>query len=240
MARRLFRNPWHLAATTRCLSLAKEIADMRTAIRGIGIVGGFGCGVDKLNSALISGENTIQTIRVKANGRKTEMPVFLCDTTALEGFIHKRALRRVDHYSSMAVLGSYLALEDAGMLQINHQKTAVVIATGYGATRTTFSFLDSIFADGDACASPTLFSNSVHNAAAAHISILLKARGPSLTVSQFEMSVPSALLAASQLLQGKDADGVIFGAVDEYCDVLGYCWERFFGPVRRPGIRPLD
>ena len=213
---------------------------MRTAIRGIGIVGGFGCGVDKLNSALISGENTIQTIRVKANGRKTEMPVFLCDTTALEGFIHKRALRRVDHYSSMAVLGSYLALEDAGMLQINHQKMAVVIATGYGATRTTFSFLDSIFADGDACASPTLFANSVHNAAAAHISILLKASGPNLTVSQFELSVPSALLSACQWLEGRQIDAVLFGGVDEYCDVLGYSWQRFFGSNQNPCIEPLN
>ena len=181
-----------------------------------------------LPNKLISGENTIQTIRVEANGRKMDMPVFLCDTSALEGFIHKKALRRVDHYSSMAVLGSYLALEDAGMLQINHQKMAVVIATGYGATRTTFSFLDSIFADGDACASPTLFANSVHNAAAAHISILLKARGPNLTVSQFELSVPSALLSACQWLEGRQIDAVLFGGVDEYCDVLGYSWQRFW------------
>ena len=213
---------------------------MRTAIRGIGIVGGFGCGVDKLHRALISGESTPKTKRVKANGRKIDMPVFLCDTTPLEGFVQKRALRRVDHYSSMAVLGSCLALEDAGMLQNNHQKTAVVIATGYGATRTTFSFLDSILADGDTCASPTLFSNSVHNAAAAHVSILLKASGPNLTVSQFELSVPSALLSICQWLEDRQIDAVLFGGVDEYCDVLGYSWQRFFGSEPNAGIEPLN
>ena len=213
---------------------------MRTAIRGIGVVGGFGCGADKLHSALISRQNTPQTVRVKANGREIDMPVFLCDTTPLEGFIRKRALRRVDHYSSMAVLGSYLALEDAGMPQNNHQKMAVVIATGYGATRTTFSFLDSIFADGDACASPTLFSNSVHNAAAAHIAILLKASGPNLTVSQFELSVPSALLSACRWLEDKQIDAVLFGGVDEYCDVLGYSWQRFFGSTQNTCIEPLN
>ena len=213
---------------------------MRTAIRGIGVVGGFGCGADKLHSALISRQNTPQTVRVKANGREIDMPVFLCDTTPLEGFVHKKALRRVDHYSSMAVLGSYLALEDAGMLQNNHQRMAVVIATGYGATRTTFSFLDSIFADGDACASPTLFSNSVHNAAAAHIAILLKASGPNLTVSQFELSVPSALLSACQWLEDRQIDAVLFGGVDEYCDVLGYSWQRFFGSTQNTCIEPLN
>jgi 3-oxoacyl-[acyl-carrier-protein] synthase II len=213
---------------------------MRTAIRGIGIAGGFGCGVDKLQQALISGETTPKTIPVEANGRKIDMPVFLCNTTPLEGFVNKRALRRVDHYSSMAVLGSYLALEDAGMLQNNHHRMAVVIATGYGATRTTFSFLDSIIADGDTCASPTLFSNSVHNAAAAHVSIILKANGPNLTVSQFELSVPSALLSACQWLEDGQIDAVLFGGVDEYCDVLGYSWQRFFGSNQNPSIEPLN
>ena len=213
---------------------------MRTAIRGIGIAGGFGCGVDKLHRALVSGESTPKTIRVEANGRKVGMPVFLCDTTPLEGLIHKRTLRRVDHYSSMAVLGSYLALEDADMLQNNHQRMAVVLATGYGATRTTFSFLDTIFADGDPCASPTLFANSVHNAAAAHVSILLKASGPNLTVSQFELSVPSALLSACQWLEDRQIDALLFGGVDEYCDVLGYSWQRFFGSNQNPSIEPLN
>ena len=220
--------------------MAKEISDMRTAIRGIGIVGGFGCGVDKLHRTIISGESAPKTIRVKAKGGKIDMPVFLCDTTPLEGFIQKRALRRVDHYSSMAVLGSCLALKDAGMLQNSHQKMAVVIATGYGATRTTFSFLDSIMADGDTCASPTMFSNSVHNAAAAHVSILLKASGPNLTVSQFELSVPSALLSTCQWLEDRQIDAVLFGGVDEYCDVLGYSWQRFFGSKQKAGIEPLN
>ena len=188
---------------------------MRIAIQGIGVAGGFGCGAVPLRRALLSGESKPQNILLEAESHNHEFPVYLCDTSRLADFVNKRALRRVDHFSRMAVLASVLALEDAGMLQEDHQNFAVVVASGYGATRTTFSFLDSAIDDGDACASPTLFSNSVHNAAAAHISILLKANGPNVTVSQFEMSVPSALLAASQLLQRKDADGVIFGAVDE-------------------------
>jgi 3-oxoacyl-[acyl-carrier-protein] synthase II len=213
---------------------------MRIAIQGIGVAGGFGCGADQLRRALLSGESKPQNILLEAESHNFEFPAYLCDTSRLADFVNKRALRRVDHFSRMAVLASVLALQDAGMLQEDHQNFAVVVASGYGATRTTFSFLDSAIDDGDACASPTLFSNSVHNAAAAHISILLKARGPNVTVSQFEMSVPSALLAAGQLLQEKDVGGVIFGAVDEYCNVLGYCWERFFGSDHRAGMRPLD
>jgi 3-oxoacyl-[acyl-carrier-protein] synthase II len=213
---------------------------MRAAIRGIGVVGGFGSGIKKLEYALVCGQRTLKLTRLSINKQSIEIPAYLSDTSALETFIHKKNLRRVDHFSRLAALGAFLSLEDAGMLQAGHGNFAVIIATGYGASNTTFSFLDSAFADGDSCASPTLFSNSVHNAAAAHVSILLKATGPNLTVSQFEMSVPSALLAARQWLEDKSLDAVLLGGVDEYCDVLAYCWQRFFGSGPATGMKPLE
>ena len=213
---------------------------MRAAIAGIGVVGGFGYGIEKLHRVLISGKCTPKTLPLKTKNQTAGLPVYFCDTSPLEKFINKRALRRVDHFSKLAVLGSFTALEDAGVLQDDHQKLAIVVASGYGASRTTFSFLDTAFDDGDACASPTLFSNSVHNAAAAHVSILLNAKGPNLTVSQFEMSVPSALLSACQWLEDKLVDAVLFGGVDEYCNVLGYCWQRFFGPDLAIRMKPLE
>jgi 3-oxoacyl-[acyl-carrier-protein] synthase II len=213
---------------------------MRTAIAGIGVVGGFGYGNEKLSRVLISGKCTPKMLPLTTKNQTAELPVYICDTSPLETFINKRALRRVDHFSKLAALGSFLALEDAGVLQDDHQKLAIVVATGYGASRTTFSFLDTAFDDGDACASPTLFSNSVHNAAAAHVSILLKAKGPNLTVSQFEMSVPSAMMTACQWLEDKVVDAVLFGGVDEYCSVLGYCWQRFFGPDPAARMKPLE
>ena len=213
---------------------------MRIAVRGIGIAGGFGCSREQLSQAIVCQKNAPQYITLKAGNRKLEMPVYLCDTTPVERFISKRALRRVDHYSRMAALGSYLALEDAGRQPQELKNLAVVVASGYGSTRTTFSFLDSVFSDGDACASPTLFSNSVHNAAAATISISLKARGPNLTVSQFEMSVSLGLLTACRWLQDKQVDAVLFGSVEEYCSVLGYSWQRFFGQAPSAGMHPLE
>ena len=213
---------------------------MRAAIAGIGVVGGFGCGIEKLRRALISGKCAPKKLKLTTENQTAEFPAYICDTSPLETFINKRALRRVDHFSKLAALGSFLALEDAGVLQDDHQRLAIVVATGYGASQTTFSFLDTAFDDGDACASPTLFSNSVHNAAAAHISILLKVKGPNLTVSQFEMSVPSAMLSACQWLEDKVVDTVLFGGVDEYCSVLGYCWHRFFGPDPSVRMKPLE
>jgi 3-oxoacyl-[acyl-carrier-protein] synthase II len=210
------------------------------SIRGLGVVGGFGCGTAALETALAGTLPTPGQVAFHNDGREVVLPAFRADTARLEDFLPKRALRRIDHYSRLALLGASLALADAGREGLEPERIGVVVASGYGATRTTFAFLDSVIDDGDQCASPTHFSNSVHNAAAAHISILLGITGPSLTVSQFEMSVPSALLSAARWLEEGRVDAVLFGGVDEYCDVLGYCWEHFFGSGDGGPIRPLE
>ena len=213
---------------------------MAIYINGTGVVGGFGWGIADLIKCI---ERRETEIKGSASGRSDDSaycPAYLADTSYLETFVTKKSLRRIDHYSQMALLGAYLALQDAGLTSLSEKRTGLVVCSGYGATNTTFSFLDSIIDNGDVCASPTLFSNSVHNSAAGHISILLGLDGPCLTVSQFEMSVPSGLLSASRWLEEGRVDLVLFGAVDEYCNVLGYCWQRFFGEVNRPIMTPLS
>jgi len=207
---------------------------MEIHINGIGVVGGFGAGTEDL-IMFLKKESTPLKVQAARHG-----PAFLADTSRLEDFVPKRALRRIDRFSQMAILGAYLSLQDAGMPSLNAKRTGLIVCSGYGPSQTTFSFLDSIINDGDACASPTLFSNSVHNSAAGHISILLKLGGPCLTVSQFEMSVPSALMSACRWLDEGRVDQVLFGAVDEYCDVLGYCWRRFFGEGYDGIMSPLS
>ena len=202
---------------------------MEAFVEGIGIVGGFGSDIKEFSAALALGKSQVKSVPFQSAEGTKEMPVFLADTARLDKYIPKKALRRIDHFARMALLGSYLALEDASQLDIDPKGLGVIIASGYGAGATTFAFLDSFITSNDAYSSPTHFSNSVHNAAAAHISIFLGATGPCLSVSQFEMSVPSALICALHWLQEARVERVLFGAVDEYCDVLGYCWRRFFG-----------
>jgi 3-oxoacyl-[acyl-carrier-protein] synthase II len=208
----------------------------RLAIQGMGVLGGFGCGVAELQARLAKVAAEPTELAVPVAGEELRLAAFQADPAPLERFLTRRQTRRIDHFSKMALLGAYLALEDGGALEAPRDRMGVVIATGYGPARTTFSFLDSVLDDGDALASPTHFSNSVHNAAAAHVAIQLQAAGPSLTVSQFEMSVASALLTARQWLATGRVDSVLFGAVDEVCAVLGYCWESFFpgsgGPIK--------
>jgi 3-oxoacyl-[acyl-carrier-protein] synthase II len=209
----------------------------RIAVQGIGVVGGFGCGVDALGRALAEGGVQPGSVTLPMAAGPVEMPAFLADTAPLKDFIPVRTLRRIDHFSRLAMLGAHLALADAGLPDAGRAALGVVIATGHGATGITFAFQDSFINDGDICASPTHFANSVHNSAAANISIMLGATGPSLTVSQFNLSVPSALLAARLwLLEGR-VDRVLFGAVDELSRLTAHYWYRRHGAAAA-GARP--
>ena len=212
---------------------------MQIAVKGVGVTGGFGCGVAELAAALEGGVGRVSELTVPTGQGPVQLPAYRAETERLEGFVPKRTLRRIDHYSKMGLLGAYLALQDGALLGTDLSRLGVVVASGYGATSTTFAFLDSIIGDGDICASPTHFANSVHNAAAANISIMLGARGPSLTVSQFDMSVASALVSAKQWLEEGRVDTVLFGAIDEVSDLTGYLQHRQRGPRHPRAISPL-
>ncbi len=159
--------------------------------------------------------------------------VFKADTASLADFVPKGKLRRIDHYSRIALLACGRALKDTDPSLFSGEKTGVILATGYGALSSTFSFLDSYIEKGDKLAFPTHFSNSVHNAAAAYISILYDIKGPSLTVSQFDLAFFSALVTAGSWLETGKTDAVLVGTTDAYNQVLGYCIGQFPSPGKR-------
>ena len=183
---------------------------MTVSVRGIGTVGAKEPGT----LVIPWGEGT------------REIPAFRADTAPLERFIPRRALRRIDAFSRMALLGAHLALEDAGLLGQDLGGLGIVIASAYGATGPTFDLIDSMIQDGDMCSSPIHFAGSLHNTPAAHVAIFLGAKGPSLTLSLFEGLAPAAFTAARLWLEEGRAERVLVGVVDELSDLTGYLWAR--------------
>ncbi|OQY25565.1 MAG: hypothetical protein B6I37_00805 [Desulfobacteraceae bacterium 4572_35.2] len=198
------------------------------AIQGIGCVGGFGSGNDQFVSALKAGHTSATTVELNHPAGQQTLPALLANTDRLTDFVSRRSLRRIDHFSRMALLGGYLAIEDAGLAVEDCGRIGIIVASGYGATNTTFNFLGSIIDDGDSCASPTSFSNSVHNVAAAYLSMQLQALGPNLTISQFDLSINAALHNAACWLAQRRVDTVLVGGVDEHSSLLNYCYQRYF------------
>ena len=183
---------------------------MKASIRGLGAVGGFGCGAADLERAM-SG-------RVSAN--PPAAPVHRADTAMLARFLPAAALRRVDHHSRMAVLAGRLALEDAGPGEGPPGPMGVIVATGMGPTADTLESRSAEADDGEPRLSPIQFSNSVHNAAAAHIAILLGIRGPNLSINHFDLSVAFAFQTALDWLEEGRAATVLVGGIDCFSNAL--------------------
>jgi len=212
---------------------------LNICIKGIGVLGGFGCGFAELESALARGKSPQSTVAMKTSEGSFDVPALTAHTHKLADFVDKSALRRLDHYIRMALLGSYLALEDAGMLDIKQRRMGIIVATGYGSTCNMIDIQQTLNNAAPAI-SPTRFSNSVHNAAATHISILLDEMSPSLSVNDYDMSIPSAFLSACQWLREKRVESVLVGGVDEYCRAVGYNWHRRYHSVDPEKNNPAD
>jgi 3-oxoacyl-[acyl-carrier-protein] synthase II len=207
-------------------------------ILGIGIIFSQGLGVAALENALHAGWQRPDEIDLpRSAGLKRHVYQVNLDTVPDKTLLKKN--RRSDKLSKMSVLASADALADSGIGNIAQKKFGIILSTAFGAHVTTFDFLDGILDYGEANVSPTTFSNSVHNAAAAYISSSLNIQGPTLSVTQFHFSFQSALqLAGTWLDQGR-CDYVLVGAVDQYGDVLGYVSDQKLHAASDGKIKPF-
>jgi 3-oxoacyl-[acyl-carrier-protein] synthase II len=194
---------------------------MKAFIRGAGVVGGFGCRLSSLEEALRKRSAPDPLPAASASSTEASAaPVCTAKTGLLDQLIPPRALRRVDHYARMAILASALALEDAGMGNGVPENTGLIVATGMGPTANTLDLQPTDLAAAELALSPILFSNSVQNAAAAYIAMLLKLRGPSLSINQYEMAVPLAFQTAIDWLEEGRTETVLVGSIDSFSKAL--------------------
>lgn len=183
---------------------------MRMAVEGMGIVSTVGNAPQDL----------AQVARHILQEGGKPIAVSKIDTGDLARYASSRALRRVDHFTRMALLAAYSALEDAGLDAAELKHTGIILATGYGPVKLTFDFLDSIIDFGPEMASPQAFAHSVHNIPAATIALMMSLRGPCFSFCQLDTAVAAAALAAQTWLAEKRVTRVLLGAVDEYTALL--------------------
>ncbi len=206
---------------------------------GIGIVFTRGMGLDCFEKALSQGwQEPSGTDAPDLKNRKT--PIY---QVALENITDRalpKKMRRSDKLSKMAVLAASDALKSSGIEDINKKSMGIIVASAFGAHVTTFDFLDGILDYGETGVSPTVFSNSVHNAAASYISSALDIQCPTLTVTQFYFSFHNALQLAQVWLNEGRCDYVLVGAVEQYGDVLGYVCDTKLNPAYDGRIKPFN
>jgi 3-oxoacyl-[acyl-carrier-protein] synthase II len=194
---------------------------MVLAVHGIGTVSALGAGTDQFRRGLQGRAPDTVPMHLEEG---CVLPVYQPRLEGIDAFFSPRALRRVDEFSTMALLSAALAIRDSG-LDLEGKKVGVVFGSGYGPLKTTFQFLDNIIDDGDAFASPQHFAASVHNAPASQISAVNHFQGPCATITTFSDTVSGVLTTAQCWLDTNQAEYVLAGFGDEHCHVLYYTAE---------------
>ena len=89
---------------------------MRLPVLGIGVVSAAGCGVEALKAVLEGARSPrVESVSVAGEGGPFDLPVYVAAADGLERFMPRRALRRLDKFTRMALLAAFLAVEDSGL-----------------------------------------------------------------------------------------------------------------------------
>ena len=159
-------------------------------------------------------------------------PVYAVAAETLKDRSVLGGMRRADRFSKMAVLAAHDAMDGSEIE--NPERVGIIFATAFGPHNTTFRFQDDILDYGDGGVSPTIFSNSVHNAAVSYISRALEIKGPTWTVTGFNQPFEQAVQLAQAWLDEGRCDQVLLGAGDECGTVMEYiCSEKL--PIAADG-----
>ena len=192
----------------------RELRD-RVAITGIGLVSPLGIGrADVWSSALAgrSGAGPVTLFDASDHGAQIAFEVDGFDPLT---FIDRRAARRMDRSSQLAVAAAGLAIEDAGLLiPDDAERYGAVISTGNGGNATYEEAHRTLLERGADRVSPVALPMIIANMAAGHVSITYGLRGPLACVLTACASSLHAIGEAADIIRRGAADVMLAGGAE--------------------------
>lgn len=156
---------------------------------------------------------------------------YACEKQPAAGIVPAGALRRLGRAQQMAIAASHRALGAAALDETARGRVAVCVGTGLGELGNTYAFLENMIRNNEQQPKPAAFINSVHNAIAGQLAILLGCKGENHTFLNESCSFESALWQGIHLIRRGRAQHVLVCGVDE---LNGYMIgaERGLGIIR--------
>jgi 3-oxoacyl-[acyl-carrier-protein] synthase II len=172
----------------------------RVAVTGLGVVSAAGVGVEALWSELLAPS-------IQGERRVPE------DFDPARYFGPKE-VRRTDRFAQFSVAAAEEALEDAGPLEADPERSGVVFATGVGGFHTLATQVGVYLEKGPDRVSPFLVPMMMANAGAAHISMRAGWHGPSETIATACAAGTHSIGAAARLVASGRCEVAIGGGAE--------------------------
>ena len=196
-------------------------------ITGVGAVSAAGSGMEALKNVLQASTPP----RPMPMGVRELLPVLHVPAEVFKNPLLS-PVRRADRFSKMSLLA---ALEAWQGTVADPARVGIILASACGPHATVFKFVNDLLEFGESQSSPTVFSQSVHAAAASMIASAIKSHGPVLNVADLRFPFESALELAEAWLNEGRCDVVLVGATEECSEVYIHAVSRMWGERFVPG-----
>jgi 3-oxoacyl-[acyl-carrier-protein] synthase II len=217
----------------------------RVAVTGIGVKTPGGSDLETLWSTVRAGTPTARRIQ---NFDPSGLPVTFAgevlDLDAAEYFGAKEA-RRQDRVTHLGFAAAADALSDAGEINADPSRCAVMAATGVGGLQTLEENVRVFLEKGPARVSPFFVPMMMPNACAGVISMHFGWTGPALCISTACAAGANAVGEGVRLLRDGSSDVVVAGGTEAFTDItisafarMGALSSRNDDPER--ASRPFD
>ena len=217
----------------------------RVVVTGAGVVSSLGAGVESFWDALAGGRSGASRVDVDGIGEMTAFPVADETEDARERFGQKEA-RRMDRAGRFASVAAALAIEDAGLTDVDHERTGASIGSVHGGPETLLEAHRVLAERGADRVSPLAIPLSLSNAPCAAAARSLGLRGPSAAPATACAAGSDAIGTALLLLRDGRADAMVAGGAEAPISpmvVAGYLRVGALTKSDRPAreaCRPFD
>lgn len=188
----------------------------RIVVTGMGAITPIGNSVEDFWKGIKEGKCGIDNItQVDVTDYKVKLAAEIKDLN-VEDYMDKRAAKRLDRYSQLAMIATKEAMKDSGITSENTDmnKLGVVIGTGIGGLRTIEEQTKTIVNKGPDRVSPMYIPMSILNMAAGNVAIETGAKGESLSVVTACATGTHCLGEAYRLIKHGYQDAVIAGGTE--------------------------
>ncbi len=190
-------------------------AVQEAVVTGVAGLAGAAGGTEALAAALAEGRPCFEAYEEVAG--VGEVPVGRADLKAAARGTNPSRARRMDPLSLLAASAvNDLYGRHGKPSRGEAESTGIVFATGYGPVTSVLQFHQGVVDSGITGANPSLFANTVVNAAAGHVAMLHRYRGYTATIANGGTSSVLALQLAARVIARGAAERIMVVVADEF------------------------
>jgi len=195
-------------------SLTDHRGRPRVAVTGLGVKTPAGTDVDSFWATLCAGRSTAAPIQ--AFDSSDQLVHFACEVSDFdpEAYLGPKETRRLDRVTHLGFTAAVDALADAGEINADPGRCAVMASTGIGGLSTLEDNCKAYFERGPSRVSPFFVPMMMPNATAGVISMHLGWTGPALCIATACAAGTNSIGEGARLIRDSSADVVLAGGTE--------------------------